>query len=310
MRDYPFTLRQLEVFAILSETRSFRICAERLGISQASVSRQLSELEARMGLALFVRGPGRRPDLTTRGEAFLQDLDALDKAGRKLASYRLSRRERASTQTFRLRIGVGLFDPYVKPKLGAFLAAHPGIACEVQRTHPAEELAAPQRREASDFTVFYLRSDWPLPPHCRPLGQVRSGIYGVPEMAEAAALPLAAEACADLPLILPPQGSREEAMQLASLAEQGLVPQRVVARTEYPDVLVAMVERGVGAACLLEPLLTRSARAKLLRLFPLSDWTLVLYRNPGLCGERADALEAFVRSAILEDNAYPTAEET
>ncbi|NLE55701.1 MAG: LysR family transcriptional regulator, partial [Lentisphaerae bacterium] len=38
MSPLPFTLRQLEVFASLCATRSFRRSAELLGISQASVS--------------------------------------------------------------------------------------------------------------------------------------------------------------------------------------------------------------------------------------------------------------------------------
>jgi DNA-binding transcriptional LysR family regulator len=41
MANLPFTLRQLDVFASLCATRSFRRSAESLGISQASVSNQI-----------------------------------------------------------------------------------------------------------------------------------------------------------------------------------------------------------------------------------------------------------------------------
>ena len=73
MPNLPFTMRQLEVFASLCATRSFRRSAESLGISQASVSNQMKALEAQLGLQLFARRPGKRPTLTPEGAAFLED---------------------------------------------------------------------------------------------------------------------------------------------------------------------------------------------------------------------------------------------
>ena len=69
MPNLPFTLRQLEVFATLCATRSFRRSAETLGISQASVSNQIKSLEDQMGLALFTRQPGQRPPRSPSGAA-------------------------------------------------------------------------------------------------------------------------------------------------------------------------------------------------------------------------------------------------
>ena len=81
MANLPFTLRQLDVFASLCATRSFRRSAESLGISQASVSNQMKALEAQLGLQLFARRPGQRPTLTPDGMAFLDDLQAFQAAG-------------------------------------------------------------------------------------------------------------------------------------------------------------------------------------------------------------------------------------
>ncbi|WP_246543660.1 LysR family transcriptional regulator [Novosphingobium profundi] len=301
----PFTLRQLEVFAALCEAQTMRACAERLGISQACVSRQISDLEARLGTALFVRRAGRRPSLTAPGEAFRGDLAALDRAGRKLASHRIAERARTEKRTFRVRIGLGLFDSYVKPKLGPFLAAHPDTECTIACTHPVEELHSAQAREASDLALFHLREDWPAPPHCRAIGLVRAAIYGLPALAKGAPLPLTREAASRLPFILPQQGSAQERLLLTSLAEQDLVAHEVVCRTDYSDVLVAIAERGIGAACLLESVLPPSARGALVALYPLTPWKLVLYRNPSLHGPAADALEDFLVRAILEDDRYP-----
>ena len=49
MPALPFTLRQLEVFANLCATRSFRRSAESLGISQASVVDSEEKLKERVG---------------------------------------------------------------------------------------------------------------------------------------------------------------------------------------------------------------------------------------------------------------------
>ncbi len=70
----PFTLRQLEVFGLLCELRSFRQVGEQLGISQASVSNQLKALEQQLGVRLLMRESGRRPQLTPEGALFPADL--------------------------------------------------------------------------------------------------------------------------------------------------------------------------------------------------------------------------------------------
>src|SRR5690606_26226522 len=88
MANLPFTLRQLDVFASLCATRSFRRSAESLGISQASVSNQIKALEAQLGVALFARRPGQRPTVTPEGMAFLDDLRAFQAAGEALAAHR------------------------------------------------------------------------------------------------------------------------------------------------------------------------------------------------------------------------------
>src|SRR5687767_11864723 len=118
MTNLPFTLRQLEVFASLCATRSFRRSAESLGISQASVSNQMKALEEQLGVQLFARRPGQRPTLTPEGAAFFDDLRAFQAAGEALAAHRRRSGDEAEQRIrFRVLIGQGLLDGYIRSKL-------------------------------------------------------------------------------------------------------------------------------------------------------------------------------------------------
>ena len=69
MTDGP-SVRQLRYFVALSETRHFRKAAEAVGISQPSLSLQISNLEATLSLRLFERGRGP-VSLTPEGREIL-----------------------------------------------------------------------------------------------------------------------------------------------------------------------------------------------------------------------------------------------
>ncbi|RCW65212.1 LysR family transcriptional regulator [Pseudorhodoferax soli] len=65
-----FTLRQVEAFAAVNETRNFGAAAEQLGMTTQAVSQLVSELEALLGFRLFDRTT-RRVDLSSAGRDFL-----------------------------------------------------------------------------------------------------------------------------------------------------------------------------------------------------------------------------------------------
>jgi DNA-binding transcriptional LysR family regulator len=62
----PITLRQTEVFRLIMQTRNLTEAARLLGVSQPAVSQTLKELEAQLGLTLFVRFGSR---ISPTGEA-------------------------------------------------------------------------------------------------------------------------------------------------------------------------------------------------------------------------------------------------
>ncbi len=80
---HPFTLRQLQYIVAVAEERSFRRAAERCHVSQPSLSTQLAQAEAMLGVKLFERShkkviltaSGR--DLIERAKRILLEADEL-----------------------------------------------------------------------------------------------------------------------------------------------------------------------------------------------------------------------------------------
>jgi LysR family hydrogen peroxide-inducible transcriptional activator len=55
MKSYSFTLRQLQYIVAVADMMSFRRAAERCNVSQPSLSAQVAEMEAALGVSLFER---------------------------------------------------------------------------------------------------------------------------------------------------------------------------------------------------------------------------------------------------------------
>lgn len=68
---HPFTLRQLQYAVAVADSLSFRKAAERCRVSQPSLSAQLAQLEASIGVRLFERDR-RRVLVTAAGRALIE----------------------------------------------------------------------------------------------------------------------------------------------------------------------------------------------------------------------------------------------
>lgn len=117
------TIRHLSYFVALAETGSFTRAAERMAVSQPSLSQQIRALEAILGAALFERG----------GPAILTPLgrDLLDRARRILLDV-------ADLEDFRAASAdplLGTIRLGVSPTLGAYLL--PALVARLHREHPA-----------------------------------------------------------------------------------------------------------------------------------------------------------------------------
>ncbi|HEY4395665.1 MAG TPA: LysR substrate-binding domain-containing protein [Polyangia bacterium] len=114
LAPHLFTVRQLQYAVAVADARSFRKAAGLCGVSQPSLSAQLAQLEAALGVRLFERDR-RRVLPTQAGEAVLArarrllvEADDLVDAARRLAD------PRAAT----LRLGViPTVSPYLLPRI-------------------------------------------------------------------------------------------------------------------------------------------------------------------------------------------------
>jgi DNA-binding transcriptional LysR family regulator len=130
-------LQELAVFVRAAESGSFSRTARELGLSQPSISRIVSELEARLGVRLLLRTT-RRIVPTEAGTIFLhrarhvlQELEEAESAARGTDSLRGIIRI-AMSMTFGTRA--------VVPVLPPFLAAHPLLRVELMMSERRQDL--------------------------------------------------------------------------------------------------------------------------------------------------------------------------
>src|SRR5215475_8973707 len=139
-------LQELAVFVRAAESGSFSRAARELGLSQPSVSRIISELEARLGVTLLLRTT-RRISLTDAGTLFLErardilfDIENAEDAARGLDSLR---------GVVRLVIPVIYGTREIIPRLAKFLAIHPLLRLELSVADDRQDLVA----EGADVAI-------------------------------------------------------------------------------------------------------------------------------------------------------------
>jgi DNA-binding transcriptional LysR family regulator len=86
VEDIKMTLDQLQVFITITELGSFRAASQKMHRAQSAVSYAIKELESQLGFSLFERST-YRPELTTKGMAFLARAKHLVCQSDELSSY-------------------------------------------------------------------------------------------------------------------------------------------------------------------------------------------------------------------------------
>lgn len=116
----PYSLRQLQYVVAVAELGGFRKAAEACGVSQPSLSAQVAQLEAALGVQVFERGP-RGVRVTAAGALLVERARQLFRAARDLED---TARQQGDPFTGTLRLGViPTVCPYLLPEVAGPLRA-------------------------------------------------------------------------------------------------------------------------------------------------------------------------------------------
>lgn len=292
-----FTFRQLEVFVEAAQDCNFRKTADRLGISQPSVSNQIRVLERWAGYELFDRSRGSTPRLSGRGVALLGQAQQLLAGRRQL---RASEENRARKERLRLRVAAGpyLLDHYIRPALPEFLEQHNDIVLDFLPPGAAKDLRLAVRSGAADLAVFTGGRSVRRLAGVEFICNVPCSLYGSARFARLAAKdPAAIES---LPFILPLEGSDMERWMLRALKRAGIAPQNVIARSQFADVTADMITHGKGVSLLFDEHMAQHVRAgRATRFGPvIESGARVLVLGPKARGRAATPFLEMLRGVL------------
>lgn len=135
----------LRSFFAVIEQGSLNKAADRLRVSQSTLTRQMQALEQEIGGPLLDRGPGGVA-LTATGHALVESMrPVLADFDRALGEVR----KRARGQSATLRIGylMSAVADHLNPALAALRKAHPEVKVKLLDLSPGEQIAAMRRGE-------------------------------------------------------------------------------------------------------------------------------------------------------------------
>jgi DNA-binding transcriptional LysR family regulator len=146
------TLRRLEVFVTVVDSGGFRACSDRLDISPAAVSHQVSQLEEEIGCMLFVRRRGKLCGLTEQGtRAYREARDLLGHA-KAFANVMVDLKPAAAR-----RLSVfsdAILDGHLAKPIAAFASEHPSMNIALKRSY-FEEMVQGIGSGHADMAYFY-----------------------------------------------------------------------------------------------------------------------------------------------------------
>jgi len=269
------TIRQLEVFNAIYETGSFAAAADRLDISQASISKQILALESQLGISLFQRNRGRKAELTEEAQHLPSKVSQILGLAGELKPH--------LEKNHKVRLACGDIIAYlVNQSLATLLQQHPEIELEVVIKEPSLESVAQAWEQGIDLASFTLKQPPPLvDADC--VAKIKTGIF----VKKGSKLdrdwsdPANTES---LPVIFPLQGSYLTQSFEDTLNEAEVRQYHVACRVQTDRVGVEMAVRGVGA--ILSPFDKLEDELKAELLTPLAIPASYIYRylfiNPAI----------------------------
>lgn len=298
------TFRKLEVFVAVAEDGNFRRAAERLGISQPSVSSQIKSMERYLGYQLFERRRGATSELSAEGSSFLLRARELVAAQSALAA---ERRRIPAAAPIRLRVCVGplLMDRRIKPGLSRFQEAHPNIELEFVPFSPAMDGAQAVKHGECDVLLFTGGlPDYANSGDAEVISRITCSLYGAPRLVRPVLQGL--RQLNDLPFMLLPDHFRFTQWTLEQFARKGVSPTHIVGRPPFMDVLLQMILAGKGVGLFFDIEVAAQLRAgRVLACGPVFDPVarVMMVGNRAKSPEAAPMLNFLRESVRREDEA-------
>lgn len=158
-RRYLPSLSLLSAFEAVARTGSTQQAAAELDLSQGTVSRLVQNLEAQLGVTLFLRG-GRRLRPTDGALAYARDIRrAMDVIGS--ASLRLAAQPGGGALSLAILPTFGTH--WLAPRLPGFLARHPGVTINLGTQLKPFDFT----ETGYDAAIHYGAATWPEAVHVR-----------------------------------------------------------------------------------------------------------------------------------------------
>lgn len=131
------SLNALRVLATVAQTRSFKLAAARLGVTQSAISRQIQSLEAQLGARLIQRD-NRVHDLTPTGSLLAPELQRIFLQLDELIS-NVSENTAADHRVLTVAVADSVLSHFLAPHLDRFYALYPHL--QLQFKNCAEYLS-------------------------------------------------------------------------------------------------------------------------------------------------------------------------
>ncbi|WP_184491573.1 LysR substrate-binding domain-containing protein [Streptomyces sp. I6] len=247
---------QLRYFVAVAETRHFTRAAERVHVSQPSLSQQIRALERELGVELFSRARGNIA-LTDAGEALLPlarrilaDADTARHEVQELAQLRRGRVRLGATPS----VCTGLLPDVLR----AFHDLHPGIELLIEEGG-SRDLVRELGRGALDLALVVLPMPAPSPA-LTTVELLQEDLVVVSSAASPA--PRRPMRIADLqgePLVMFRHGYDLRELTVAACRAEGFEPSFTVEGGEM-DAVLGFVRAGLGLAVVPRMVATRAGR--------------------------------------------------
>ena len=288
-------LKQLKYFLAVAELESFTTAAVRLNIAQSALSRQISNLEADLGVILFYRA-GKRVALAPAGLRLQDAAVKLISAAENLRSTVCSQQDDVSG-----RICLG-----ADSALGD--ALFPGLISQVAKAYPNVSID-PTQGLTSELQDRLMRGlldaailSYPDPlPGCELeiLGRERLYFVAASSHAPSMGVTCTLKEALHYPLIVAHRPHRER-IQAECLAKERGLQLQVAAEVDRLPLTMVLARQGAGFLILPHTALGECLDNEAWKVIPISDYSLSRYlaRRPSALPSPAFAV---IAAAIREE---------